>query len=468
MEAIQRALENFLQLICGLEDFQRGSVGYREFQEKLWSNLMELGREITRAVLEDHDSYLMEHPEEREGWIVQRGPEEKTILTKFGEVTYKRRYYRHKETGEKAHLVDVTIGMGPHDRIDPIVQAELVAKATNVSYAKAGADQEVPVTKQTVMNVVRRAGKAPEIEIKESPVKRRVKTLYIEADEDHVSLQKDRKGRTLQVPVIYVHEGRSEENGRTWLRGRFYFTGLEDPEELWLKVLDYIDANYDISAIEKIFIGGDGAAWIKTGLKIIPKSIFILDRYHLGKYLKRAIKRAEYPDLYDEAWEAIDQCDRAKFNSLMKAAAKLAETEGHKQAIAACRRYVNNNWHGILSYREHKDTVSSPSAEAHVSHLLSERLSSRPMAWSRLGAGHMARLRVMQGNGIDIQKHYATWFSRWEKGPLFAPERSMRKRRALIQRYYERLQAAIPALAGSRTPLRTALHDLVFPSGQYC
>lgn len=42
------------------------------------------------------------------------------------------------------------------------------------------------------------------------------------------------------------------------------------------------------------------------------------------------------------------------------------------------------------------------SAEGHISHVLSSRLSSRPMGWSLIGADQIARLRVYKANGGDI------------------------------------------------------------------
>ena len=39
------------------------------------------------------------------------------------------------------------------------------------------------------------------------------------------------------------------------------------------------------------------------------------------------------------------------------------------------------------------------SAEGHVSHILSDRISSRPMGWSRNGADKMSQLRIFKKNG---------------------------------------------------------------------
>ena len=42
------------------------------------------------------------------------------------------------------------------------------------------------------------------------------------------------------------------------------------------------------------------------------------------------------------------------------------------------------------------------SAEGHVSHILSSRLSSRPLGWSKTGVDQMARLRVFVANGGNV------------------------------------------------------------------
>ena len=52
-----------------------------------------------------------------------------------------------------------------------------------------------------------------------------------------------------------------------------------------------------------------------------------------------------------------------------------------------------------LRYRK---ALPGCSAEGHVSHVLSSRMSSRPMGWSRLGASKVARLRAYYYNGGDM------------------------------------------------------------------
>nr|WP_279238002.1 UPF0236 family protein [Candidatus Galacturonibacter soehngenii] len=42
------------------------------------------------------------------------------------------------------------------------------------------------------------------------------------------------------------------------------------------------------------------------------------------------------------------------------------------------------------------------SAEGHISHILADRMSSRPLGWSKTGADKMSRLRIYKSNKADI------------------------------------------------------------------
>ena len=65
-----------------------------------------------------------------------------------------------------------------------------------------------------------------------------------------------------------------------------------------------------------------------------------------------------------------------------------------KRRIKPSLAYIDNNFDYI-------DLLSDLgcSAEGHVSHVLSARMSSRPMAWSIAGADKMSKLRAFYFNG---------------------------------------------------------------------
>ena len=57
-----------------------------------------------------------------------------------------------------------------------------------------------------------------------------------------------------------------------------------------------------------------------------------------------------------------------------------------------CEEYLLNNWDSAVRRMQDKN-VYGCSAEGHVSHMYSDRMSSRPMGWSEAGADAMCQLR---------------------------------------------------------------------------
>ncbi len=82
---------------------------------------------------------------------------------------------------------------------------------------------------------------------------------------------------------------------------------------------------------------------------------------------------------------------------LIKNAVSKTETE----RIKDCLRYLRNNWEAITIYNQ--EACGGSCTEGHVSHVLSSRLSSRPMGWSRKGLKQMAELRAYCSSGGHVR-----------------------------------------------------------------
>lgn len=63
-----------------------------------------------------------------------------------------------------------------------------------------------------------------------------------------------------------------------------------------------------------------------------------------------------------------------------------------RKAVNDCEEYLLNNWDSAVRRMQDKN-VYGCSAEGHVSHMYSDRMSSRPMGWSEAGADAMCQLR---------------------------------------------------------------------------
>ena len=77
----------------------------------------------------------------------------------------------------------------------------------------------------------------------------------------------------------------------------------------------------------------------------------------------------------------------------------MTESEGKRKTVEAAKEYILTYWAGIMQWVKDKNKELECSAEGHISHVFAERMSSRPLGWSRTGADKMSRLRIYERNG---------------------------------------------------------------------
>jgi hypothetical protein len=274
----------------------------------------------------------------------------------------------------------------------------LVESASEVSYAKSSKYVcDGHITSQTVMNKIRRT-KELKMEIPEE--KRKVRYLNVEADEDHVSLQ---DGTDTIVPLISIHEGVERRGKRGKCINIHHISSHgKSIDDMWQEAAEWVCSVYDVDEIEKIYLHGDGASWIKAGLNYLPKAQFVLDRYHLNKALKEVSRGDEL--VCSKLRDAVTEADKEYLREICRDLRKNAENDKVKEKVDSFRNYISANWEGIAAYQDEASRGSN--TEGHVSHVLSSRLSSRPSGWSRKGLKAMAELRAYCCNGGHIEtKH---------------------------------------------------------------
>lgn len=60
---------------------------------------------------------------------------------------------------------------------------------------------------------------------------------------------------------------------------------MEGTKTLWREVFVFVAERYDEEVLEKIYINGDGADWIRAGAGMHAKARFVLERFHMHKYI---------------------------------------------------------------------------------------------------------------------------------------------------------------------------------------
>lgn len=408
----QFAEEGVKRLSKVFEDYSSDLTKIAEMVSGVRDEVVRLGASIIAEEWESYDRLLRKRKDLRQGWQIVK-MDTVTRTTSLGDVTYSRTLFRNKATGVSCYLLDQLMKLDKHTRVTEDAVARILEEAAESSYRKGGKNASIAgtgVTKEAVMNKIHslRFPEAPE-----PSEKRAVKKLFIDADEDHVSLQymvskgdiRKPRSNTVMPYIAYVYEGiETEEDGRPKLINPMYFGGLYEGAEgvmkLWDEVYAYIEKAYETEGLERIYISGDGAAWIKSGAQRIRQAKFVLDKYHMHKYILAAT--AHLGDSADDARSDIYRAIHKKRKWLAEGTfdriIAVTETESKKKAVEAAKAYILGNWSGILLSMTGEDRRTGCSAEGHVSHVYADRMSSRPLGWCRTGADRMARLRIYRQN----------------------------------------------------------------------
>ncbi len=322
----------------------------------------------------------------------------KRILSDIGEINFVRK--RYVANGEPFYIVDNFLELDKRQRIEKGYQSKIINLSTSTSYNKAAILLDGDISSRTALNIVKRnCGKAVNLisGIQDSKMKY-VDKLYIEADEDHVHLKKKNRGI---VKLVYVHEGYKYDDvlqKRVLINPR-YFSTNRSATYMWTQVRDYIKSRYYPGT--PISISGDGASWIKMSLKIFPNAKFQLDKFHVYQTVVRLSRGRE--DKIQEYLQALKNKDseflKQNYYKRYKKDAIQDESSGQMYGIL----YLLNN----LKYINLDKENVCCSAESHVSHILSARMSSRPMTWSKEGANVMATYRAYQANKISFNKIFS-------------------------------------------------------------
>ncbi len=127
------------------------------------------------------------------------------------------------------------------------------------------------------------------------------------------------------------------------------YKGSENNYKFWQEVQDYISANYDLDVLERVYVAGDGAAWIRTGAEVLLNGRFVLDKFHMMKYLNQAVCHLENEDEMKEyLWECINETDKDGLKAAFKSILEVTDKDTNKyEEVKASREYFMNNWDGI-------------------------------------------------------------------------------------------------------------------------
>jgi hypothetical protein len=353
----------------------------------------------------------------------------------------------------------------------------MVAAASGMSYSKsADAVTGGAVSRQSARNKTMQTSEVAALWGRE---KQAARVLHIFADEDHVNLQ---DGTNTMVPLVTVCSGKQSVcKGRNELVQPMHMHGFGmKPDLLWEYVYAVCAQRHDMDKVEKVFVYGDGAAYIANFKNVFPDAVHVLDTFHYKKRIKRLFSGEACAPYGHKLYQLVRHDDRVGFLKMLYAmAGSIADSMDGKERDKRIAKlgddgnYILSNWDAIQA-RSLPGTIGS-CTEPMVSHVLSERLSRNPMGWSRAGLSKMAMIRVYCQNG-GIITSADVGGGRLEKDGERKAATCVKKYDAIVKKQFEDALAGAhewrwferdSEISGKRTGTRHAL-DLLGKMREVC
>lgn len=431
--SIVQFIENDIKEIeKNVRSLLEGEKDAADLSNDIQERVLNLGCRIVSEIYEKIDEEIFKSLVRKGKYYVEQKDMPRSLVDVMGTISFKRRGYVPKQGGEYIYLLDMIMGFDDNQKITMAAAAKILEEAVESSYAKAGRKVNLTdqVSKEAVKDIVH--GLVVDVPEKERAEKKKLKYLHIVADEDHVAAQfwkhkgdleissTGNKINTIIDKIIVVFEDivddapEDSKSHRYRLTGKRTFCGVykgsENNYRMWQEVQDYISANYDLDVLEGVYITGDGASWIKTGKEVLLNGKFVLDKFHMMKYLNRSVCHLGNEDEMKEyMWECINKADLDGMKEAFRAILEVTDEKSNKyEEVQESQRYFINNWDGVEIRVTDSCCVWKCCAEGQVSHVLSDRLSSRPMGWSELGCDNISKLRAYTRNGgkiIDLLRY---------------------------------------------------------------
>lgn len=375
---------------------EEGLENIGQTAEALFEMLKEGTCELLQAILEAADAEIAKAAGERkqDGLRIKERNVVRQLVTSLGEIEYRRTYYEMAEGGY-IYLLDHLIGVEPYERVSKALCAKLVNLSAEMSYGKSVRHADAEVSRQTVSNKV---NGLREVVQDVTRAEHTPEELHIFADEDHVHMK---DGRNAIVPLVTITEGIDTSNPkRHALINPLHIAGYGMEAEAFNDQVEAcVNERYDINAVKRIYIHGDGASRIAKLGEHFPNAVHVLDGFHLEKYLKKL-------GHYSGAAQRMGALRAALRDGNWKTYKKLLEDiyvlqTGRDQE--RCKPIILYLWNNRQAAQLRYDPdICGSCTESLVSHVLSERLSRTPLAWSERGLKKMTMLVVYRKNGRTV------------------------------------------------------------------
>lgn len=394
-------------------------LNYVQLMQIVESTVVSTIKNTIVSYLEKLDFIYKNSIERKTKFYINKSNVKRTITTIFGDISFKRTYYRSKFSGKCFFYIDTLFNFTKYDHYDAIIKAIAIDEAFQSSQAKGArvassfvnglnyffnTKNNLIIPRQSIFNWIKKWN-VPNVapDATNTP-----NTLYIMADEKFIGAQDNNKNKIMVKNFVAFEDIKNIGKNRRQLVNRTTFSYFG--KNAWSHFLDFITKKYDFSKINNICLLGDGGGWIKAGineLKLYTNNnvTFYLCEFHF----KQAINRL-----------TTDPSERKYIFNIFKLHSKkdfknyinnnVLNKSSSTSAINSFN-YILNNYSYIKNML---DLNIGSSMESHISHLVANLFSSRPKGFSLKNINKYLKISTYINNGINLFNLYLSTYSNKE------------------------------------------------------
>ena len=371
----------------------------KKTEEEIRNQLVEYLEEMDRK---------FRYSEDRLNKYYVKNTRKRTLITMYGEITFRRTQYINLSTKKPYCYIDDKLGIDSRIRYTNDVAAycfeayadensmiKVGKEVGNLIHAKFSLDKndDYAIPRQTVQRMLKRV-KATYI--KPLQDKKKVEDIYILMDEKYLPDHNDpnkpgSKKKKKMTKVAMIVEGLDTSNKRHKYLGVSFCSLYKG--DFSLRLLEHLNDRYDLEYLKHIHVLADGGTWIKTVSDEISVPNAKLTKYLCKFHFHQALNRI-FPikDIYDLAIDYIYHDKQEDLYELFNATLKSVKEElniNTKEDEESSSRYTNlkNNINYIKNnYSEIMNMISlenmNCAMEQCISHHICSEFSNVPKVYS--------------------------------------------------------------------------------------
>jgi len=412
--------------------------------------------------IEELEEFLFENKSDNLEVISRKA---RTISTKVGDITFKRRLYFDHDTDEYVFLLDEALKIRERKRASGEFLKLLVILASMMTYRQVEEVLEVagfPVLSHTtIFNEVRAFGERESEKIKAEkeelysrgqlkPSKQKeVPILFVELDGVMISSQEE-ESNNFEVKMGLCHEGwkySSPAKTRKQLINPKILTGVYDStEDFYEEFSCYINSKYNLDGT-KIVLNGDGARWIQeTSYDYFGNLTVQLDRFHIKKDITLHFGKQIAEDLTKVLARGRKKLFLDTLESLIYDGDNGETIEGRETLFKHYKKYESH----LLDYRhrikikdDYPELHGMGAIESYIGKIIARRMKNQGMSWKRLGAEAMVKILMLRHNRILKVRLDDQYYK------IKNPVKELKYRKRVFKRNWsDWLQASMPVIYG--------------------